>query len=70
MKDGCRMGIGVVTVEDDTMKLRAASPILNWKIIWQHHWNLSKGLSVRSTTGHDGALERQRDPQRLAPTEV
>ena len=58
LKDGCGMGIGAVTVEDDTMKPRAASPILNWKITWQHHVNLSKGLSVRSKTGHDGTLER------------
>ena len=70
MKDSCGMSIGAVTVKDDTIKSRAASPILNWKITWQHHVNLSKDLSVRNTTEHDGAPEQQRNPQRLAPTEV
>ena len=40
MIDGCRMGIGAVTVEDDTCKLRAPSPCLSWKIICH---DLSKG---------------------------
>ena len=34
MKDDCRMGIGMVIVDDDTHKLKASSPCLSWKITW------------------------------------
>ena len=39
IKDGCGMGIGVMTVKDDTIEPRVASPILNWRMVWKSIFN-------------------------------
>ena len=55
MKDGCRIGIGTVTVEDDTHESRTASLCLRYvEDYWELH-DLRKGSSVRCIISHDGA---------------
>ena len=69
MKDGCEMRQGMLIVDDNTRELRAPSPCLNWKITWQLH-DLHKDLDVEHTTSHDGVVERQKNPPRLASSKA
>ena len=62
--DSNRMGIVMVTLEDDACKPKTASTCLNWKLIWQH--SLDKELGARHMIKHRGALLQQKLPPRLA----
>ena len=69
MKDSCGMGIGLVIEEDDTHESRVASLCLSWKINWQLH-DLHKSSGARCTIGHDGDEVQQKNPARLASSQV
>ena len=56
IKDGCKMDIGMMVVDDGTCKLGAVTPCLNWKMTQKLH-DLGKGSGVECTVGHDGATE-------------
>ena len=62
--DSNRMGIVMVTVEDDACKPKTSSMCLNWKLNWQHF--LDKEPGAKHMIKHPGALLLQKLPLRLA----
>ena len=62
--DSNKMGIVMVTIEDDACKPRTASTCLNWKLTWQH--SLDKEPGARHMMKHRRTLLPQMLPPRLA----
>ena len=61
--DSNKMGIVMVTVEDNACKSRTTNTCLNWKLTWQQ--SLDKELGAKHMINHRGAILLQKLPPRL-----